>query len=176
MGSEKDSSAILDDCRDLAREIIRRFGPSGAMIATAESCTGGLIAGMITEIAGSSAVFDRGFVTYTNDAKMDLIGVRADTLKAHGAVSPETAIEMAAGALSRSKARYAISVTSIAGPGGGSPEKPVGLVYMGLAARDGEAEATELRWNEDWPRDLIRAATVHAALETLIERFEEDEA
>lgn len=176
MANETDSGAILDDCRELANKIIARFGPAGAMIATAESCTGGLIAGMITEISGSSAVFDRGFVTYTNDAKMEMIGVSADTLKAHGAVSPQTAVEMAAGALAHSNARYAISVTGIAGPGGGSPEKPVGLVYMGLAARDGEAEATELRWNADWPRDLIRAATVHAALEALIECFEEDRA
>ena len=83
---------------------------------------------------------------------------------------------MAAGALARSDARYAISVTGVAGPGGGTAEKPVGLVYMGLASRNGDAEATELRWNEDWPRDLIRAATVHAALEALIERFEDDNA
>ncbi|TDH36217.1 CinA family protein [Pseudohoeflea suaedae] len=176
MTHEKDAAAILDDCRELAAQIVARFATAGTMIATAESCTGGLIAGMITEIAGSSAVFDRGFVTYSNAAKVDMLGVRPQTLDTHGAVSPVTAVEMAAGALALSNAQYAVSVTGIAGPGGGTAAKPVGLVYMGLAARDGDAEAAELRWNEDWPRDLIRAATVHATLEALIERFEEDNA
>jgi nicotinamide-nucleotide amidase len=174
MTPETDSAAVLDDCRDMARRIVNSFGAAGAMIATAESCTGGLIAGMITEIAGSSAAFDRGFVTYSNEAKQEMLGVKSATLEAYGAVSPETAREMASGALARSSARYAVSVTGIAGPGGGSAEKPVGLVYMGFAAEGGESEAVELRWNEDWPRDLIRAATVHAALEALLERFEED--
>ncbi len=174
MTPETDSAAILDDCRELAEQIVSRFGAAGAMIATAESCTGGLIAGMITEIAGSSAAFDRGFVTYSNQAKQDMLGVKATTLEAHGAVSPETAREMAAGALARSQARYAVSVTGIAGPGGGTAEKPVGLVYMGFAAKDGDVEAVELSWGEEWTRDLIRAATVHAALEALLERFDED--
>ena len=176
MTGERDTDAILDDCRELAKQIVARFGTANTMIATAESCTGGLIAGMITEIAGSSAVFDRGFVTYANAAKVEMLGVKQETLDTHGAVSPITAVEMAAGALARSDARYAVSVTGVAGPGGGTAEKPVGLVYMGLATRNGDAEATELRWNEDWSRDLIRAATVHAALEALIERFEQDNA
>lgn len=174
MISEMESAAVLDECRKLAQHIVTRFSGADAMIATAESCTGGLIAGMITEISGSSAVFDRGFVTYSNEAKMEMLGVQKETLDAHGAVSPVSAVEMAAGALARSDARYAISVTGIAGPGGGSAEKPVGLVYMGLAVRDEDAKATELRWNEDWTRDLIRAATVHAALEALLDRFETD--
>src|SRR5262249_45856777 len=108
----------------------------GWMIATAESCTGGLIAATLTEIAGSSDVVDRGFVTYSNEAKSDLLGVPATLIAEHGAVSAEVASAMAAGALNRSRAAIAVAVTGIAGPGGGSPEKPVGLVYIGLARRD----------------------------------------
>ena len=133
------------------------------MLATAESCTGGMIAAALTDIAGSSAVVDRGFVTYSNEAKMDMLGVSAATLDAHGAVSRETALEMAAGALARSRAGIALSVTGIAGPGGGSAEKPVGLVWFGLAMTGREAVA-EQRLFDDRGRDFIRREIV-AALE-----------
>jgi nicotinamide-nucleotide amidase len=107
------------------------------MVATAESCTGGLVAAALTEIAGSSDVVDRGFITYSNEAKMELLGVPADVLAAHGAVSEPTARAMAAGALARSKAGVAVAITGIAGPGGGSPEKPVGMVVFARATPDG---------------------------------------
>ena len=137
----------------------------GAMIATAESCTGGLIAAALTEIAGSSDVVDRGFVTYSNDAKQDMLGVRAETLAQFGAVSEETAREMASGALSRSRATIAVSVTGIAGPGGGSSEKPVGRVCFGLASDRGTiSETVDFG---DIGRSEVRAATVRHALALL---------
>ena len=161
---------IRADCRRLAQEIIDTFPGLGAMVATAESCTGGLIAGAITDIAGSSNVFDRGFVTYSNEAKQDMLGVRAETLEAFGAVSPQVATEMVLGARRRSRAEFAVSVTGVAGPGGGSPAKPVGLVWMGLSGPGDLTSVVELRWDPSWSRDLIRAATVRAALEALIGR------
>lgn len=161
---------IRADCRRLAQEIIDSFPASGGMVATAESCTGGLIAGAITDIAGSSAVFDRGFVTYSNEAKQDMLGVRETTLEAFGAVSAQVATEMVLGARRRSRADFAVSVTGVAGPGGGSPQKPVGLVWMGLSGPGDLTSAVELRWDPSWSRDMIRAATVRAALEALIGR------
>jgi len=158
------------DSRRLAQEIIDTFPSIGAMLATAESCTGGLIAGAITDVAGSSAVFDRGFVTYSNEAKQDMLGVRPATLEGFGAVSAQVATEMVLGARRRSRAQFAVSVTGVAGPGGGSAEKPVGLVWMGLSGPDDLTSAVELRWESSWSRDLIRAATVRAALEALIGR------
>ena len=137
-------------------------------VATAESCTGGLIAGAITDIAGSSDWFDRGFVTYSNEAKMDMLGVRAETLAAHGAVSERTAREMATGALSRSGADIAVAVTGIAGPAGGTPRKPVGLVCLAWARRGVPVEARTEHFPGD--RAAVRAATVARALEGLIER------
>ena len=107
------------------------------MVATAESCTGGLVAGALTEIAGSSAVVDRGFVTYTNEAKAEMLGVPAERWRRHGAVSRETAEAMAKGALAHSRADLAVAITGIAGPGGGSAEKPVGLVHFAAASRGG---------------------------------------
>ncbi|WP_417433534.1 CinA family protein [Hoeflea sp.] len=167
-------AATLDgmraDCRRLAQQIIDTFPGLGAMVATAESCTGGLIAGAITDIAGSSAVFDRGFVTYSNEAKQDMLGVRDTTLEAFGAVSAQVATEMVLGARRRSRADFAVSVTGVAGPGGGSPQKPVGLVWMGLSGPGDLTSAVELRWDPEWSRDMIRAATVRAALEALIGR------
>jgi nicotinamide-nucleotide amidase len=146
--------------------IIAAYRDLGWMIVTAESCTGGLIAGALTEIAGSSSVVDRGFVTYTNQAKMELIGVSTATLEGFGAVSKETALQMAQGALMRSNAQVAVAVTGIAGPGGGSAEKPVGLVHLALKTRSGSIDHREMRYGE-LGRDQVRLATVRTALEML---------
>ena len=151
-----------------ARAVIERATARRTKIATAESCTGGLIVAALTEIAGSSAVVDRGFVTYSNEAKEAMLGVRHDTLIAHGAVSSETAAEMAEGALANSLADLSVSVTGIAGPGGGSTEKPVGLVFMAIARRGRPVETCEFRFG-DKERSEIREATVHAALDALLE-------
>lgn len=149
--------------RELAEKLLAVCREHGIMLATAESCTGGLIVGALTDIAGSSDVVDRGFVTYSNAAKMEMVGVSAPTLDAFGAVSRETAVEMAAGALARSHAGIALSVTGVAGPGGGSAEKPVGLVWFGIALR-GRPVTAEQRLFEDKGRDFIRDETVKAAL------------
>src|SRR5690606_18826092 len=129
----------------LARVLGERLRNAGLMAVTAESCTGGMIAAAITEIAGSSAWFERGFVSYSNEAKQDLLRVSPATLRAHGAVSEQTAAEMACGALGHSHAGFAISVTGVAGPAGGSPEKPVGTVCFGWAI-DGAGVATLTHW------------------------------
>jgi nicotinamide-nucleotide amidase len=155
------------DIETQALQIIAGYRARGWMIATAESCTGGLIAGALTEIAGSSAVVDRGFVTYTNQAKMDLIGVSAKTLGAFGAVSKETALQMAGGALMHSGAEVAVAVTGIAGPGGGSMEKPVGLVHLALKTRSGGVDHREMQYG-DIGRDQVRLATVRTALDMLM--------
>jgi nicotinamide-nucleotide amidase len=159
------------DIEDEARRIIADFSARGLMVSTAESCTGGLIAGALTEIAGSSAVVDRGFVTYTNEAKMDLLGVKAATLAAFGAVSAETALQMAQGALFRSRAMVAVAVTGIAGPGGGSEDKPVGLVHLAARIRSGVILHREMRYG-DIGRTEIRLATVRTAFEMLREAAE----
>lgn len=150
-----------------ASDIITAYTKAGLMIATAESCTGGLIAGALTDIAGSSSVVDRGFVTYSNDAKMDMLDVSPGTLDKHGAVSDQTAHEMALGALKNSRADVSVAVTGIAGPGGGSEEKPVGLVYMGVANNDG-VQTYKLLLGEDKSREEIRQATVDRALSELL--------
>ncbi len=135
-------------------------------IATAESCTGGLIAGLLTEIAGSSDALDRGFVTYSNQAKEEMLGVPGAMLRQHGAVSETVARAMAEGAIRNSTAQLSVAVTGIAGPGGGTDEKPVGLVHI-AAARAGEATLhSECRFG-DIGRSEIRLATVVAALELL---------
>ena len=131
------AAALLDDLR--AR---------GLKLATAESCTGGLIAALFTEIAGSSDVVDRGFVTYSNEAKMEMLGVAGEMLAAHGAVSAPTARAMAEGALRHSRAGLDVAVTGIAGPGGGSPEKPVGLVHFGLAIKGRPTVHAERRFGD----------------------------
>lgn len=133
------------------------------LAATAESCTGGLIIAAMTDIPGSSSMVDRGFVTYSNEAKMEMLGVSPVTLDAHGAVSAETAREMAAGALARSHAGIALAVTGIAGPDGGSAEKPVGLVWFGLALA-GRPAVAEKRIFDNNGRDYIRRSTVLHAL------------
>ena len=155
-----------------AAEVLDLARKRGVMIATAESCTGGLIAAALTEVAGSSDVVDRGFVTYSNAAKTEMIGVRPETLRDHGAVSLETAAEMAAGARDRSQAGIAVSVTGIAGPGGGSAEKPVGRVCFGLADWTGcRSEQVDFG---DLGRAGIRAATVDHALKLLASALMQD--
>ncbi|MGB5560020.1 MAG: CinA family protein [Paracoccaceae bacterium] len=144
---------------DLARE-------TAAMLATAESCTGGLIAAAITDVAGSSDVFDRGFVTYSNAAKVEMLGVRPNTLEVHGAVSEQVAAEMAEGALARSGASLAVSVTGIAGPGG-SELKPEGRVCFGLAAK-GQVVRLETVEFGAIGRAEVRRKTVNHALDLLI--------
>ncbi len=151
-----------------AGEIIAAFTARGLKVATAESCTGGLIAGALTEISGSSAVVDRGFVTYSNEAKVAMLGVEAATLIAHGAVSRQTAIEMAQGAVAHSAADFAVAVTGIAGPGGGSDDKPVGLVHFAASGRNGALLHREMRYG-DIGRSKIRLATVRTALDMLTE-------
>ena len=148
----------------LAGEIVDSCKRTGVMVATAESCTGGLIAGALTEIAGSSAVVDRGFVTYSNEAKAEMLGVPKETIEAVGAVSREVAIAMAEGALRASLADIAVAVTGIAGPGGGSPEKPVGLVHFAVAVRGAPTTHAEHRFG-DIGRSAVRLATVRTALE-----------
>nr|WP_304655766.1 CinA family protein [Neorhizobium galegae] len=156
------------DIEDQARQIVADFTARGKMVATAESCTGGLIAAALTEISGSSAVVDRGFVTYTNQAKMDMLGVADATLATHGAVSKETALQMVHGALYRSQASVAVAVTGIAGPGGGSAEKPVGLVHLAAKSRLGKILHREMLYG-DIGRTEVRLATVRTALTMLTE-------
>jgi nicotinamide-nucleotide amidase len=153
--------------RKLAEHILQAARQAGVKIATAESCTGGLIAGALTEIAGSSDVVDRGFVTYSNQAKCDLLGVSVEMLIAHGAVSEPVARAMAEGALAHSGADVAVSVTGIAGPGGGTATKPVGLVHLACARKDHETLHERRIFTGD--RGAVRMSTVKAALK-LIER------
>ncbi|WP_197729561.1 CinA family protein [Rhizobium leguminosarum] len=157
-------SLFPQDIISTAEAIIREFKAAGLMISTAESCTGGLIAGALTEISGSSAVVDRGFVTYTNCAKMEVLGVQAETLLRFGAVSEETARQMVHGALFRSHAEIAIAVTGIAGPGGGSAEKPVGLVHLAAKSRAGAIIHRKMFYG-DIGRSEVRLATIRTALE-----------
>jgi nicotinamide-nucleotide amidase len=149
-----------------AENLLTQARAGGVRIATAESCTGGLIAALLTEIPGSSDVFGRGFVTYSNKAKEDMLGVPAATLRQHGAVSEAVARIMAEGAIRNSTAQLSVAVTGIAGPGGGTEEKPVGLVHI-AAARAGEPTLhREYRFG-DIGRSAIRLASVAAALEML---------
>lgn len=150
----------------MAAALLTRARAAKARIATAESCTGGLIAGAITDIAGSSDIFDRGFVTYSNAAKVEMLGIRPETLATHGAVSEEIAREMAEGALTRSAATLAVSVTGIAGPGG-SEFKPEGRVCFGLARRDAPTLTETVEFGP-LGRDRVRAATVDHALALLL--------
>ncbi|KZE35460.1 CinA family protein [Chelatococcus daeguensis] len=140
----------------------------GLKIATAESCTGGLVAGALTAIAGSSDVVERGFVTYSNEAKVEAIGVDADLIGEHGAVSEPVARAMATGALARSRADLAVAVTGIAGPGGGSAAKPVGLVHFAVAMRTGKVLHREERLG-DIGRSEVRRLSVAVALTMLEE-------
>jgi nicotinamide-nucleotide amidase len=151
-----------------AKELIELCASRGLKIATAESCTGGLIAGVLTEIAGSSAVVDRGFITYSNAAKTDLLGVPKALLDDPniGSVSEQTARAMVEGALKRSDAHLVVAVTGIAGPSGGRPEKPIGLVHFAAVRRGGQVHHAEQRFG-DIGRSEVRLATVREALAML---------
>jgi len=155
------ATVVLDTCR--AR---------GLTVATAESCTGGLVAGALTAIAGSSDVVDRGFVTYSNAAKQEMLGVPAETLKRYGAVSRQTAEAMANGVLTKCDVDLAVSITGIAGPGGGSDEKPVGLVHFAAVSRNGASMHAAKRYG-DIGRDQVRHQSVLQALAMLTEIAEQ---
>jgi nicotinamide-nucleotide amidase len=154
------ATAVLDACR-----------ACGLKVATAESCTGGLVAGALTDIAGSSDVLDRGFVTYSNEAKQQMLGVPADTLKVHGAVSRQTAEAMARGALGKANADLVVAITGIAGPGGGGADKPVGLVHFAAASRSGKLTHKNMR-SGDVGRVAVRHKSVLQALAMLKEMAE----
>lgn len=158
-------SIFPDDIRGQAETLLEHFRSRKLKIATAESCTGGLIIAALTEIAGSSNVVDRGFITYSNDAKEAMLGVDPDVLANKGAVSAETCRAMVAGALKNSNADVAVAVTGVAGPGGGSVMKPVGLVHIAAGSKDA-VEHREFRFGTIG-RDKIRLETVRAALDML---------
>lgn len=151
----------------LAEELSLLLTQKNMRLVTAESCTGGMIAAAMTDRSGSSAVFERGYVTYSNEAKIEELGVKSETIETHGAVSEQTAAEMAEGALKHSHADIALSVTGIAGPNGGTPEKPVGLVYIGIALQNKTPHV--VKNNFDGDRTTIRQATVEKSLEMLID-------
>lgn len=151
---------------DKAQEIIARAQKINVTLATAESCTGGMVSAILTEIPGASAVFDRGFVTYSNQSKSQMLGVADETLAKYGAVSAQTACEMALGVLQSSKVDCAVSITGIAGPGGGTIEKPVGLVFFGYIKRGQPVKFLEKRF-EASPREIIRLEATKQALDLL---------
>jgi nicotinamide-nucleotide amidase len=155
-----------DVIRDAAARVFNACRLHHLKVATAESCTGGLVSGALTEIPGSSDVFDRGFVTYSNAAKQTMLNVLPAILERHGAVSREAADAMVDGALAMSDADLAVAVTGIAGPGGGSEEKPVGLVHFAAAARDGRHFCREKRYG-DIGRSAVRTRAVAEALALL---------
>ena len=155
---------MSDDLRAAAKAVLDACRAHGLKIATAESCTGGLVAGALTDIAGSSDVVDRGFVTYSNQAKQQMLGVPAATIEKHGAVSRETAEAMARGALGKADADIVVSITGIAGPGGGSPDKPVGLVHFAAASRSGALTHTEKRYGDLGRIGVRRKSTLQALL------------
>jgi nicotinamide-nucleotide amidase len=163
----------MSDLGVIANDFLQASLRRKILVATAESCTGGLIAATLTEIPGSSSMVECGFVTYSNEAKTKMLGVSPATLKAHGAVSEETALEMAAGALANSRAGIALSVTGIAGPDGGSADKPVGLVWFGLCLRGGKPEARKHIF-DNRGRAVIRQETVRTALSWGIEALSEE--
>jgi nicotinamide-nucleotide amidase len=151
-----------DDIHDLATAVIAAASARGWTVATAESCTGGLVAGALTAVAGSSAVVDRGFVTYSNAAKTEMLGVPAALIEAHGAVSEPVARAMATGARDRASVTLAVSITGVAGPSGGSPEKPVGRVHFACASPSGLVH--EVRSFGDIGREAVRLESVRVAL------------
>lgn len=162
-----------DDLGRIATQVLVACRANGWMVATAESCTGGMIASALTAIAGSSDVFERGFVTYSNAAKTEMLGVPEELVTAHGAVSRQVAEAMAKGAILNSHASVAVSVTGIAGPGGGSQSKPVGLVYLATATRNGEVNSLERHYG-DLGRDAIRRTAVLDALALVLQAAKAD--
>jgi len=159
---------MTPEMKSRAAALLEAYRGKGLKIATAESCTGGLVAALLTEISGSSAVVERGFVTYSNEAKTELVGVPADLIAAHGAVSEPVARAMAEGALSHSRADVAVGITGVAGPSGGTATKPVGLVHFGLARKGAETVHLERRYG-DLGRENVRRRAVEDAL-SLLER------
>lgn len=155
----------------LAERVGARLKAAGLLLACAESCTGGWVAQAVTAVAGSSDWFDRGFVTYSNAAKQEMLDVATETLDRFGAVSEETARAMALGALARSRAGIALAITGVAGPTGGTPAKPVGMVCFAWARRSGATESKTLRFAGD--REQVRRQSVIAALEGVLERVDE---
>lgn len=153
----------------LSEQVGQALNARGATVTTAESCTGGWVAKAITDIAGSSAWFERGFVTYSNEAKSQMIGVKAETLAAHGAVSEPVVVEMAIGALKAARADYAISISGIAGPDGGSESKPVGTVWFGFASVSGQGITRRECFDGD--REAVRRQATVYALQTLWQHF-----
>ena len=157
---------VANKSHERASNLLDAAKAEGLKIATAESCTGGLIAASLAAVPGASAALERGFVTYSNEAKMEMLGVPEDVLKRHGAVSKPVALAMADGALAHSRADIAVAVTGIAGPDGGTPEKPVGLVHIAAARRGGAVLHEEKRFG-DIGRHEIQAETVAAALDLM---------
>lgn len=149
----------------MTEDLIDSCHTAGLKLALAESCTGGLIAGCITSVSGASSVFDRGFVTYSNEAKMEMLGVEPHIIKNHGAVSEPVAVAMAEGAIKNSVANIALSITGIAGPGGGSDEKPVGLVYIAVARENFETRVERHVFKGD--RERVRIQGVESGLKLL---------
>ena len=160
------------DTQNLARKIIEAYAAQDKRIVSAESCTGGLIGAALTEISGSSAVVERGFITYSNDAKIEVLGIMPETLEEFGAVSGEVAEAMAQGALEFSRADAAVSTTGIAGPTGGTSNKPVGLVYIGIATRDGVNFHVKNEFKGD--REAVRAQTLREAFKLLLSLVEKE--
>ncbi|NMG31950.1 nicotinamide-nucleotide amidohydrolase family protein [Aromatoleum evansii] len=150
-----------DELHALSRRVGDWLAARGATLACAESCTGGWVAETVTATAGSSGWFDRGFVTYSNEAKQELLGVAAATLAGSGAVSEETVCEMVAGTLAHSRARFALAVSGVAGPGGGTAAKPVGMVCFAWGERDGELRSETVHFTGDRTR-IRRQAVIHA--------------
>lgn len=163
--------AIMSELEKLAERLGALLLERGECLAAAESCTGGWLAQSVTAIAGSSAWFDRGFVTYSNAAKVDMLGVPETTLERHGAVSEATARAMAQGALTHSGADWSVAITGVAGPSGGSPEKPVGTVCFAWAWREGGCEASTCHFGGD--RACVRECSVDYALKGLLARLGE---
>ncbi|HXE39653.1 MAG TPA: CinA family protein [Azonexus sp.] len=159
----------MNELEILAQELGCTLLARGEWLAVAESCTGGWLAQSVTAIAGSSGWFDRGFVTYSNAAKVDMLGVPETTIDRHGAVSEATARAMAQGVLAHSQADWAVAITGIAGPSGGSPEKPVGTVCFAWAAKDGGCEAQTCHFAGD--RGAVREQSVRHALSGLLQRL-----
>ncbi|XXN62448.1 nicotinamide-nucleotide amidase [Enterobacter ludwigii] len=158
-----------EQLQQLSRRIGEQLKKQQATVTAAESCTGGWIAKVFTDISGSSAWFERGFVTYSNEAKQQMVGVQDTTLQQHGAVSEQTVREMATGAAKAAAAEYAIAVSGIAGPDGGTPDKPVGTVWFAIVGPEGRVLAQRQIFSGD--RDAVRRQSVAWALQTLLDEF-----